>query len=511
LLLPALIFAGGFLALPWAAASILAALAGAALLPGWRAAWPLGRRTTLACLAGGVAWAFGSSGTHHLLYAPVDWQIRDAVLHDLASFAWPLAYAVGDATWLLRAPLHYYLPAALAGPALAEAALFGWTALGLGLVLSLLVALSRQAVPGRRGAALVLVFIGFGGLDLLPNLWLDLTAGGGLAAYWGRGGEWWARIFQYSGHVTLLLWVPNHALAGWIPVLLLLRHARRPEFTGVAALPLAAAAGWSPLAALGAAALTGVATLLGGARLLRAALRGPVNWLAAGMVVPLGLYLTAGSGEIPHWGLLDRHGVAVLPRLALFLVLEFGIAALAVALVVRSRLLWAGLAMLVLLPLQVFGPGNEMTMRTGIAPLAVLAVALGLALAQAAPGWRRGVLAGVALLGAAGQVMEASILANPPWRASRNCTLPEAAAQSVFDATDWSHYVMRWPEEDLRGILAPLRPVQVPGPAVARCWPDQAGTVPPLRSRTRDDDTLVSPASPGPRLSPEPPIAEPAA
>lgn len=459
-------------------ASLIAGVAGLALLPGWRGAWPLGWQATLACLAGGLAWGFGSSGTHHLLHAPMDWQIRDAVLRDLATYPWPLAYEVGDATWLLRAPLHYYLPAALAGPWLAQATLYAWTALGLALVLALLARLARQVAPGRPGApALVaLVFAGFGGLDLLPNLWLDLTEGGGLAAFWGRGGEWWARIFQYSGHVTLLLWVPNHALAGWIPVLLLLRHGRQPAFLRVAALPLAAAAGWSPLAALGAGLLTGMAALLGGWRLVRAALRGGANWLAVGLVVPLGLYLTAGSGEIPHWALLERHGWPVLPRLGLFLSLEFGITALAVGLLLRSRLLVAGLVLLALLPLYVFGPGNEMTMRTGIAALAVLAVAAGLALARAAPGWQRGVLATAVLVGAAGQAMEASVLTHRPWRASRDCTLPEAAAQSVFDATDWSHYVMRWPEEGLRGVLAPLRLVPVQPDAVARCWPDQGAT-----------------------------------
>jgi hypothetical protein len=473
-MLPALIFAAGFLAWPWAIPSLAAGLAGLALLPGWRGGWPLEWRRSLACLAGGMVWAFCSSGTHHLLYAPMDWQIRDAVLHDLATYPWPVAYAVGDATWLLRAPLGYYLPAALAGPRLAEAALYAWTATGLALVLVLLAVLARQVAAGWRAAVvLALVFMAFGGLDLLPNLWLDLTEGGGFAAYWGRGGEWWARIFQYSGHVTLLMWVPNHALAGWIPALLLLRHARRPEFLRIVALPLAAAAGWSPLAAVGGGLLAGVAALLGGWRLAAAALRGPANWCGVGLAVPLALYLSTGSGGIPHAALLARHGVAVLPLLALFLLLEFGLVALAVWLLLRSRLLAASVAMLALLPLYVFGPGNEMTMRTGIAPLAVLAVAAGLALVLSAPGWRRGLLAALLGLGAAGQAMEASILANRPWRASRDCTLPEAAAQSVFNATDWSHYVMRWPEEGLRGVLAPLRMVEVQPAAVSRCWPDE--------------------------------------
>ncbi len=439
-------------------------------MPGWRGGWPLSGPSTLACLAGGLAWGFGSSGTHHLLYAAVDWQIRDAVLHDLATGPWPVGYVVGDVVRLLRAPLGYYMPAALAGRvgglAVAEAALFAWTALGLALVLALLVALARQA--GLRARWLVLVFLTFGGLDLLPNVFLDVTEGDGLLSYWQRGGEWWARIFQYSGHATLLLWVPNHALPAWIPALLLLRHARQPRFLAVAALPLAAAAAWSPLGALGAGLMTAVAALSGG--LWRAALAGPVNWLGLLLAVPLAWFLAAGSSAIPHGALLAEHGLAVLPRLALFLGLEFGLVALAVLLLLRSRLLAAGLLILVLLPLYVFGPGNEMTMRTGIAPLAILAVAAGAAL-QGAAGWRRGLLAGLLLVAALGQGMEASILTRPPWPSSRDCSLPEAAAQSVFDATDWSHYVVPWPEPELAPLIAAPVMREIQPEAMARCWP----------------------------------------
>ncbi len=122
LLLPALMFLGAWLRWPLGAAAVGAGLAGFALTPGWRGGWPLGRRATLACVAGGAAWALLASGTHHLLYAAVDWQIRDALLHDLARGPWPVSYMVGDLSWLLRAPLGYYLPAAATGPALAQAA-----------------------------------------------------------------------------------------------------------------------------------------------------------------------------------------------------------------------------------------------------------------------------------------------------------------------------------------------------------------------------------------------------
>ncbi|WP_203074121.1 hypothetical protein [Falsiroseomonas ponticola] len=449
-----------------------------ALAPGWRQAWPLSRPATLACGLGALAWGFGSSGTHHLLYAAVDWQIRDAVLHDLATGPWPVLYAIGDLAWLLRAPLGYYMPAAaigrLGGVEAAQLALFLWTALGLFLLLAQLAALGREALPGRRHAALVLalVFVSFGGLDLLPNLWLDGTQGDGIAAYWGRGGEWWAREFQFSGHVTLLLWVPNHALPAWLPALLLLRHARQPRFAAAAGLPLAAAAVWAPLSALGAGVLTAAAFLLAGWKLLRAALAGPPNWLSVAIVIPAGVFLMAGSSSIPHGFLFAIHGWDSLPRLLLFLLVEVGAVALAVRLLARSRLLAAAVALLAILPLYVFGPGNEMTMRGGIAALSFLAVAAALALAQAGPGWRRLVLAGLLAAGAAGQAMEASILFNEPWEASRGCTLPEAAAQSVFTDTDWSHYVVPWPDATLSRLLSEPAERRVDPETVARCWPE---------------------------------------
>jgi len=473
LLFPALIFVAGWLWWPWALAGSGAALAGFGLAPG-RRGWPLGRRGTLACLGGGLAWAVLCTGTHHLLYAAVDWQIRDAVLHDLADGGWPVAYAVGDLTWLLRAPVAYYLPAALAGPHAALPLLYLWTALGLALTLALIAALAREAGATHRDAVWVcLVFTAFGGLDLLPNLWLDGGEGPGLAAYWGRGGEWWARFAQYSGHATLLLWAPNHALPGWLPALLLARHARHPAFQGAAGLVLVAGGAWAPVSAAGAALLLVAALLAQGPPAWRATLCGAPNWLALLLAVPVGLFLAAGSAGIPHGWLLAADGPASPLRLLVFLLVELGAVALLLLALLRWRPLLSAVALLCALPLYLFGPGNEMTMRGGIAAFALLALAAGLGWRLAPPGWRRATLALVLILGAAGQAMEASILANPPWKASPGCSLPEAAAQSVFEeSTDWSHYVLPWPDPRLAPLLAPVQPRLVDPANLARCWPE---------------------------------------
>ncbi len=134
LLAPAVLFLSTWL-VAWAALlAVPAAVAALALAPGWRGIWPTGRATTLGCLFLGLLWALGATGTHHLLYSAADWQIRDAVLLDLTRNPGPVVYTVGEETWLLRAPMGYYMPAALLGHALgfgvAQAALWAWTGLG---------------------------------------------------------------------------------------------------------------------------------------------------------------------------------------------------------------------------------------------------------------------------------------------------------------------------------------------------------------------------------------------
>ncbi|MES2710449.1 MAG: hypothetical protein V4653_02610 [Pseudomonadota bacterium] len=431
-------------------------LAGAAILAGacalvWAirrvGPWPLGLRATALCCALGLLWAVGT-GSHHLLYSTEDWQIRDAVLRDLASGPWPVAYLdAGGETWLLRAPLGFYLPAGLAGrlfglPA-AQGMLWAWSGMGLGLVLALLATLARTldaARPRRAFAMLALVFVLFHGADIVPNVLLDLNAGASMFAGWGRGGERWDRIFQYSGHVTTLLWTPNHSLPSWLTVLLLLRHHQASGFLRVIALPLAAAAFWTPV---------------------------------------------GGSAAVPHGPLVAFHPpLEALGRWLLLLTVEVLPWAAPVALLLQGGgwLLRAAVVLLCLLPLYVFGPGDEMTAHGGMAPLAVLAVAAGAAMlvpraqAHSQAAWYA--LRVVAALALVGSVLEASLLVTrPAWPASRDCAVPQAARQSVFEgSTNWSHYLVPWPERALRPWLGtPVLRLLPPPDQAPRCWPAGGG------------------------------------
>jgi hypothetical protein len=486
LTLPGLLFLGGW-ATAWAAVpAVLAGAAALAMAPGWRKPWPLTAGMTALCLALGLLWA-GATGSHHLVYSTADWQIRDAVLRDLATGPWPVGYLDSDTGdhWLLRAPLGFYVPAGLVGhvagiPA-ARAALWLWTGLGFGLALMAIALLARTVSPQRPGRGFAVMagfFVLFHGLDLLPNIWLDWNFGTGPFASWGRGGEWWPRLFQYSGHVTAILWAPNHAMPAWLLALLLLRHWRSPGFARNLALPLAAGAFWSPLASAGAAALAVAMLLRQGLGVAWRALSIP-NILAVVFAVPICLYLVAGTTKVPHGPLLILHPAGyALGVWALFLILEVLCWALPAAILVRGWALWAAAGLLCLLPGYVFGPGNEMTARGGMAPLAVLAVVSAAALLAPAVGraqrTARAALITCSILAAGGAVMEASLLVTKqPWPASDRCPLLEAAHQSVFDeTTDWAHYLARWPSETLTTWMKEpvLRPTEKTGQETP-CWP----------------------------------------
>ncbi|MBB5692216.1 hypothetical protein [Muricoccus pecuniae] len=485
LLLPALLFLPGWLAPEVGIPAALAAATAFALAPGWRQPWPLTAGMTALCLVLGLLWA-GATGSHHLVYSSADWQIRDGVLRDLAAGPWPVAYREPDGSAsLLRAPLGFYLPAGLvgrfAGFHAAQAALWLWTGLGFGLALMVLLLLARAVAPGRRAAGFAVmagVFVLFHGLDLLPNMLLDWRFGTGPFASWERGGEWWPRFFQYSGHVTAILWAPNHAMPAWLLALLMLRHGASPGFARNLALPLVAGAFWSPVASAGAAVLAGVVLLRqeGWRGALRAV--SPANLLAVVPAVPICLYLVAGSAAVPHGFLLAVHPAGkALAVWAAFLLLEVLCWAIPAALLVRGRVVSAAVVPLCLIPAYVFGPGNEMTARGGMAPLAVLAVAVGAALLAPARERRqrlaRRALVGFGLIAALGAGMEASLLVKRPWPASAECPLPEAARHSVFaPTTDWAHYLTAWPEGAPAGLMREpqLRPAERPAGSPP-CWP----------------------------------------
>ena len=364
LLLPA------FLGAP-VAAMALAAVPVAALL-GWllARAGMLSDRVPLAtlgtCLAAALA-LFLLGGEGGVFYANPDWQVRGAVLADMAHNPWPYAYDIGGWKALLRAPLGLYLLPALA-PGWSDAAMLVSNSVRLGLML----ALAATLFDSRRTRIAALgVFAVFSGWDVIGNALMSALEG---PQPWDHL-EQWNPGSQYSATVTLAFWVPNHAIAGWACALAYLMWLRGKAPVGLLAATIPLAALWSPLAAFGALPFAAHAAV----RVLRT--RECTRYDLA-----LGLAGTAIALPALWYLRLDADAVGLrwwpLQLVPLVLLLLLEVAPFAVPLLRLKRLregdrtmLWIAVYCLLFMPFVRVGVGIDFQMRASIVPLALLTFA----------------------------------------------------------------------------------------------------------------------------------------
>jgi hypothetical protein len=419
LTLPLFIFLIGWF--EWWAAAIFVACSAYALRPLFKS-WDASARTPLTvqqiaiAVTVGCAWT-ALGGCDHLFFANVDWHARDAVLHDLVVSAWPVGYGQheGQET-LLRAPLGYYLTAALIGKAtslsFAYVALLGWTAIGAVLFLLQVLSLAEKTVRAALVATAVVVL--FSGADIIGEL---LNDGPRFRSQWDLPMhlEWWAGSYQYSSMTTQLFWVPNHAFGGWLIIGLLYRCGLDSDLEVLLPFLLAATAFWSPLTALGLVPFVvwRAAEHLFKRRSLK--LLHPNNWLPALIVgSAVSAYLTLAAGGVPKGSglaaLSSGDAVMSLLRQLQFFLLEAGLLGLAMLLIRPSVELIIALAVLAVLPAVYFGPNNDLVMRTSIPALCVLAINAFRVLLDPMPQPRifqkKALLAGLLLVGAMTPIAE---------------------------------------------------------------------------------------------------------
>jgi hypothetical protein len=408
-------------------------------------------------------------GTGHALFANADWTVRDAVLHDLVMGHWPVGYGelgsgASAALRILRAPLGYYLPAALLGKSIglqgAYIALAAWTALGV--LLFLLAVISLMPAGWRNVSVALAVVVLFSGLDVVGSL----ATVPDFLAHWRpeRHLEWWAGRYQYSSMTTQLFWVPNHALGGWLAIALLARtRSESPAARTLDSMwPLlgVAVALTSPLTALGLVPFV-LRRIVQRARFERSWMLWlrPRSLLPALLIgVALASYLALDAARIPNGVTFGGHGFGAAAltqdflRQGGFFALEAGLIGAAVLMLVRSSDLVLALLILAVLPALRFGVSNDLAMRASIPSLVVLALAAARALTQitpepralaAAPGFpvpaRKAVLAALLIVGAVTPLQEfARAVLLPTWPANLQARLIEA-----FCGAHPPHYVAR--------------------------------------------------------------------
>ncbi len=195
-----------------------------------------------------IFWVY-MSGIGGFVWQRPDWQARNAVLHDLINYSWPVVYETGGG-------LSYYLcywmiPALvgkLAGWNAANIALFAWSVIGVLLVEFLLLAhfFDKSGATTARMIIVLAVFVLWGGLNVVGQLLVFLKGKGtmDLNSIYG-----WSQ-FQYTPNNALLEWVFNQAVPAWIVTGLFLRERRFKCVTSYGLL-LMLLIPYSPFAALG--------------------------------------------------------------------------------------------------------------------------------------------------------------------------------------------------------------------------------------------------------------------
>lgn len=333
------------------------------------------------CLGFGVALCL-LGGEGHFFYATRDWLIRDAVLHDLVTNGLTVLYRYEGQDYLLRAPLGMYMIPAMAGRFFGlhagHMALLAQNSLILGAI-----AYFTSLLANVRTAPMLLLFMGFSGLDIIPILVaeaIEMAKGGDFMPF--AHIEWWGEFYssirlQYSSHVTQLFWVPNHMAPGWWFALLALLYARGEMRMPAMLVSCAAMLMWSPLAMMGAAPFVAFFAL----QLLprRIFARETVVAAAVGLCfLPIALYLTMDAGAVPHEWLILRDGFAF--RYVLFILIEIPQAAVVLYAWNKvepsdRKILILALVLLLIIPVYSVGVSNDFVMRVSIPAMFLLAFA----------------------------------------------------------------------------------------------------------------------------------------
>lgn len=335
------------------------------------------------CLGFGFALCL-LGGEGHFFYTPRDWLVRDAVLADLVRSGANVLYRDSGADYMLRAPLGAYLVPSLvgrmAGLSAAHVAFLFQNAMIVGVTCYFIATIAQDVAGRARKAALLLVFIGFSGLDAVP-LFLaeanELLHGEPFMPF--HHTEWWGLYFspirmQYSSHVSLIFWAMNHMAPGWWFAILSLLYVRRIVPFATLLVSFAAMLLWSPLAMMGAAPILAFFALeLLSKRSLRrddlVAIGGSLSFL------PIAFYLTIDNGGVAKEWLVLRDGFFA--RYLLHLAFEIPQAAIVLYAwrmvePCDRRIVALALGLLAIFPVYSIGLYNDFTMRASIAPLFVL-------------------------------------------------------------------------------------------------------------------------------------------
>jgi hypothetical protein len=263
-------------------------------------------------------------------YSVDSWK-HESFLKNLIQYDWPIGYEnVGPEKkeYMLATYIGYYLPAAAVGK------VFGWYAANIfgllwGILGIFLTVLWFQKVVGKASFWLVIIFLFFGGMDIIGYAILKAWPQNASEVAFTNLDVWMFGLSTQKlpwilpSNLTLLFLGPHHILPNWIILLMSLhqifyRRSSRDILLLWAATPVGSAfffVGMAPYVILG---------------LLMTRLRKVFsfqNMVSALILVFLvGFFIISNNGKFPHGWIWEYYNLLeVWPLLFLFCVLEFGL------------------------------------------------------------------------------------------------------------------------------------------------------------------------------------------
>jgi hypothetical protein len=336
-----------------------------------------------------LGWIY-MSGIGGWTYQRWDWHGRNAVLHDLIDYTWPVVYPeTGNA--LVYYFIYWMVPAVagkLAGWACANFILFLWSFLGIFLAVLNICYLLR-AKSGKDIFKIALIFIFWGGLNLVGYAYTFYVVNGyhGIMPF-TAGFEWPINGYQYTPNNALIEWVFNQSIVPLMamPLYLSNRKIEILAFLGLCVLPFA------PLPFVGLFLIFVAIACVDSVQFIKekkfAELIKKV-FSIANIAAVLSIFIcflaffscntatngSAGVGGIGLYTPLEQFGLEDLQLLIIFCILEFGVYSILLFDENKKEpLYWVSSISLVFIPLIRIGAGKDFCMRASIPALTILMI-----------------------------------------------------------------------------------------------------------------------------------------
>lgn len=346
----------------------------------------------------GALWAV-FAGYFGLLFGwTPDWNdLRADYVSTISQMDWPVAITTADGPRLMVGQLGLYLvPAFVTKVTRGSSLLIAQFAIAtyVALLVALVIYFVLAKLASRREQLLGgVIFLTFGGFDVVGVLarqdspWEFILKGGHIQP--------WDGMLQLSNVTTLIFWVPHHALASWLGVVVLSHFRGSGQFRIVVCLVSALTLLWSPFTAVGLLVVGFVFTISDSGRRSTFTLREvPIIGLAILLALPTIRFYSLVEGVDIWWFFSqearDNAGLGHISVLRQFLRYVFFWSVQIGAWIWIARMLrfplraehyLSALALLILSQLVSWGP-NDFMMRSVIAPHFVFSIPIIIGLAQ---------------------------------------------------------------------------------------------------------------------------------